>query len=614
MHRSLTAALAVAFGLFLALNHNATAGPSAAEDAQRRLDRDDGRGAVEVLEAALHQAAGADRPALLDLLRRAYAAAVRGAEADGHADEAESFRENLDILNRTPRAGVADTTTKPIPVVAKPLPAPVSTPAKVAPDTPPAAVETPLSRVAAAEPKPTAPAAPIPLVQAKTPAPATATVKAAAEPSSPRSADEAFLAERYAEAAKFYAALDRTGQLPPDRRDHWAYCRAVAVVSKINAHPTSAREWGAIDAEIQTIRALSPSHWFSEYLRNLAAERNRTPHGRTARAGKMVVRGSSPEDPTPPVPTPAPAPTDNAVQPAEASTQVAWSKQPVGSPNFIVRHVDAQRALAEQVARAAESARAAQAKRWGPGVVPDSWDPRCEIVLFPNVKDFTRETLQPPDSPGFSTMGMNEGRIVLRRVHLRADHPNLVKAILPHEVTHVILADIFPQQQVPRWADEGIAVLSEPYSEQAVRAADLDEPLKAGRVFRVHDLMVMDYPAPEHWALYYAQSVSLTRFLVESDSPERFIRLVRSAQRAASVHLLGKIDAALPPDHPQIRARVQEALKSGFADALKEVYAISSFDDLHARWLVYARDHAEVASAVTASSADAGTEKGSTRR
>ena len=86
-------------------------------------------------------------------------------------------------------------------------------------------------------------------------------------------------------------------------------------------------------------------------------------------------------------------------------------------------------------------------------------------------------TGQPEDSPGFSTMGMNGGRIIARRVNLRADHPTLLPAVLPHEITHVILADLFPTQQIPRWADEGMAVLSEPADEQQRRAADLDEPL-----------------------------------------------------------------------------------------------------------------------------------------
>src|SRR5262249_20428295 len=159
-------------------------------------------------------------------------------------------------------------------------------------------------------------------------------------------------------------------------------------------------------------------------------------------------------------------------------------------------------ALAEQVARAAEAAREAQAKRWGSAVTAAGWDPRCEIVLFPNAQDFSRETMQPPDSPGFSTMGMNEGRVVLRRVHLPAAHPNLAKASPPPGPPPRALADLSPLQQTPRWADEGMAVPAEPASEQSLRAADLDQPLRASRLFKVRDLVVMDYPAPEHWGLY----------------------------------------------------------------------------------------------------------------
>ena len=103
--------------------------------------------------------------------------------------------------------------------------------------------------------------------------------------------------------------------------------------------------------------------------------------------------------------------------------------------------------------------------------------------------------------------------------------------MLPHEVTHVILADLFPTQQIPRWADEGIAVLSEPTTEQRLRAADLDEPLSSGTLFKVESLMAMDYPDGRYWGLYYAQSVSLTRFLVEQGTPAQFIQFVQGAQR-----------------------------------------------------------------------------------
>ena len=77
-----------------------------------------------------------------------------------------------------------------------------------------------------------------------------------------------------------------------------------------------------------------------------------------------------------------------------------------------------------------------------------------------------RQPANPRDSPGFSTMVSNGNRVTAPHTDLRADHPQLLTAILPHEVTHVVLADLFTVQQIPRWADEGIAVLAEPRAEQ----------------------------------------------------------------------------------------------------------------------------------------------------
>jgi hypothetical protein len=83
--------------------------------------------------------------------------------------------------------------------------------------------------------------------------------------------------------------------------------------------------------------------------------------------------------------------------------------------------------------------------------------------------------------------------------------------------------------------------------------------------------MVMDYPADEHWGLYYAQSVSLTRFLVEQGTPAQFIQFVQSSQR-----------------------------NNHEAD-LKRIYQIEGYPDLQKRWLAYARSQA---TALTASSSD----------
>jgi hypothetical protein len=251
--------------------------------------------------------------------------------------------------------------------------------------------------------------------------------------------------------------------------------------------------------------------------------------------------------------------SDPAVERAVAQdgSDNATPWQVLETPNFRIFHRNAR--LAESAGQAAESVRAVQAKRWKSPASHRPWTPPCELYLYPTGKIFAQETQQPETSPGFSTMMCNGNQVVARRTNLRADHPQVLTAILPHEVTHVVLADLFTVQQIPRWADEGMAVLAEPRAEQQVRAAELQEPLQAGRIFDLSKLMAMDYPVAKDWNLYYAQSVSLTRFLVEQGPPEQFVQFVRDSQR------------------------------DGIDGALRSVYRIGGFPELQERWIEYAR-------------------------
>lgn len=541
MHWSYTSIRSAALGLLflnLGLASARSAEPSAASRARSLIQQGNAVGAVDVLESALLSAASGERPALLGQLCSAYEAAAREAEAAGRGEQASELRDNLEILRRkAPAEAPAPTIT---PRVDRPLDLPVAKPEAK-----------PMLDLDAEPPAPLPEPRPLP--------PPRAMEAPAAQPLPPpprhepslKDADAAFAAKRYEAAGAIYAALDRAGGLSPDRRPHWAYCRAFSVVKRINDRPATKTEWAAIDTEIRQIGALSPSFWFSEYLRNLAGERSQGARlgARSPAGNHLVVRGSSPEE--------APLKTIKV-----QGSNLEWTATPVQSLNFQVYFSGTDATQAQRVAKAAEEARALQVKRWGVAATGGGWSPKCEILLYPSAEAFRNDTQQPADSPGFSTMGMNAGRLVFRRVNLRVDHPNMVKAVLPHEVTHVVLADLFPRKQIPRWADEGLAVLAEPPSEQALRAADLEEPLKAGRLFRLNDLMAMDYPKPEHWSLYYAQSVSLTRFLVDAGTPTQFIKFVQTAQ------------------------------ESGFEPALREVYAIESHTALQDRWIAYARDHA----------------------
>jgi hypothetical protein len=77
----------------------------------------------------------------------------------------------------------------------------------------------------------------------------------------------------------------------------------------------------------------------------------------------------------------------------------------------------------------------------------------------------------------------------------------------------------------------------------------------------------MDYPDGRFWSLYYAQSVSLTRFLVGQGSPEQFVEFVRSSQRG------------------------------GIESELKRVYRIEGFADLQRRWLEQVKTQPAIAAA-----------------
>ncbi|MEO6809499.1 MAG: hypothetical protein ABI353_10360 [Isosphaeraceae bacterium] len=566
MLRPTLAATLVALLLF-APAATVVADSEALDRAQTLLERDDGRSAVAVLEAALPGARAGDRSALLDALRQAYELAARQAADAGLDREAEDYRDNLRIINRkvgpktTPDASV----TAPAPVIPTPAdPTPVEIPRAV-PIPPEPAPPEPVTIEPIPEPK-----AP----EAETRAPGRADAPTIAD------ADAAFLAKRYADAEQHYAALAKANRLPEQRRDAWAYCRWYAVVRRINARPDDPAEWAAIHEEIASIRQLSPKNWFGEYLRNLAADL--APPGRKPRPGQMTVRGAAPEEPvrsrSQPVISPRSSKVKEATAPPAASNNVGQPGTPEAgwlvweTTNFRIFHRD--EALAERAARAAESTRETQSHRWIGPAAQAPWTPRCDIYLYPTPALYSQRTGQPEDSPGYSRMGLNGGRVVQRFVHLRGDHPNLLTAILPHEVTHVILADLFPDKPIPKWADEGMAVLSEPTAEQDRRIADLAGPLTSRRLFKLADLMTMDYPDGQYWDLFYAQSVSLTRFLVERGTPAQFILFLQGAER-------GTVE-----------------------DELRRVYQFKSINDLQGQWLAHAKSSAPAATARNESSSE----------
>jgi hypothetical protein len=197
------------------------------------------------------------------------------------------------------------------------------------------------------------------------------------------------------------------------------------------------------------------------------------------------------------------------------------------SDNFRIRH-RLSLELAEKVAEAAEKARDKAQQRWLANA-PAPWRPRCEICIHPDSQAYWRATGVSPASRGHSRFVVEEGRVVSRVIELRADDSEMLTAILPHEVTHAVIAGLAGDRPVPRWADEGMAILAEPAKSTDTYQTKL---LAAGdRVFDLKELMEMDYPRANRVDLFYAESASLVQFLTRQKDGARFTTFVRDCMR-----------------------------------------------------------------------------------
>jgi hypothetical protein len=222
--------------------------------------------------------------------------------------------------------------------------------------------------------------------------------------------------------------------------------------------------------------------------------------------------------------------------------------------NFRVIH-NQSRELAESAARIAEITRTQMMRKWfGDDAAP--WDHKCVIVLYANSQDYAKNTGKPQWMDGHSTLKTEGERVLSRRIDLHCDVANMLTKVLPHETTHTVLAGRFGRNLVPRWVDEGVAVLTEPREQVERHLKNLPGHRSQRELFPVAQLMSMEnYPEPRRIGAFYAQSISLVEFLSsQKGGPQEFTRFVR------------------------------DGLENGYEAALRRHYGFKDFSDLEKRW------------------------------
>jgi hypothetical protein len=182
--------------------------------------------------------------------------------------------------------------------------------------------------------------------------------------------------------------------------------------------------------------------------------------------------------------------------------------------NFIVDAPNKQ--LARTFGEYAEKYRIEKAQEWLGETMP-AWNRKCPLKVVIDMS-------QTGGATTFTFAGGRNGGVLTREMKIFGETNQLLKSVLPHEITHTVFAHHFGQA-VPRWADEGGSVLSENDDERFRHDVRCREILNQGKGIRLRSLFALnDYP-PEMFVLY-AQGYSVTQFLVDRGGKQKFLQFV----------------------------------------------------------------------------------------
>jgi len=331
-----------------------------------------------------------------------------------------------------------------------------------------------------------------------------------------------FADQNYTEAARHFQQA-HTQQLPLNEQERhaWAYCRLHGVVASLK-QPNVAHD--QLEQEVGQALSLAPQ---SKVLRDFAEKRIMPEIERRKQSN--------------------PSATVNAIP-------SGWKT--IETSNFRILYQD-QPEIAEEAGRMAEMSRHATFEKWsGP---TGRWTPRCDLYLHENATAFAVATKKPTNVPGVARVTQRGATVLSRRLDLRLDDPNCLALTLPHQLTYLVLTDLFGEQTPPRWAAEAMAVLAEPPTQVARYLRSVGRCQQNATYIQLAALMQMnEFPPAEAVTPFYVQSVSLVDYLVSL-----------KGARAFTLFMV-------------------EAPRYGMEKSLQRQYGIPNVQELEQRWLRHA--------------------------
>lgn len=181
-----------------------------------------------------------------------------------------------------------------------------------------------------------------------------------------------------------------------------------------------------------------------------------------------------------------------------------------------------------------ETLRAQLQERWSSSQEDEDlgWRPKCVVVVHGTSASYGVAIGARNDpSVGCTTVTVDHGEIVFRRIDFRGDAADWQRNALPHELTHVVLADLFQGRPVPQWLNEGMAMTSESAELQQRRLKLLEAAAGHDRLPPLQDLFAPNRTAVRaDTDLHYAASLGLVSYLRRNGDADTLVRFAKHVQ------------------------------------------------------------------------------------
>lgn len=230
----------------------------------------------------------------------------------------------------------------------------------------------------------------------------------------------------------------------------------------------------------------------------------------------------------------------------------AFADVQIRTQNFLVHAPDRQ--TAEQFGQMAEVYRKQKAVEWI-GREMEPWPQPCPLYVKPTMSG----------AGGATSFDYRNGGYVVLKMEIFGQYERLLNSVLPHEVTHTVFAHHF-RYPVPRWADEGGAVLSEDeqerYKHDQLARQFLNSP--GGKVPLRRLFALREYAEVDNVMKLYAEGFSVANFLVGQSDRQTFLNFVNVGMR------------------------------QGWDQAARTYYGLNSVEQLEEAWLQHLRGNRDV--------------------